>query len=238
MALPVIFWSLGTKDTSSVWVVFLQCVFFDAYPSLLLIENFLPQSGQTNGFSPVWILRCLFKSPIRLKRSCLQSRHTNGFSPVWNSKMYIYFKLRDLVKLLVTIQYRRTAFHKCEFYDASFKWLLCLNFLSQSGQGNDFSPVWILRCTFKFLYYDVKLLLAINTSERLFTSVNSEMHVQVTPLFIELLVTVRTGEPLFTSVNSTMIIQMTSSFELLITIKTGERIFTSVNSTMRIHFAT
>ena len=43
----------------------------------------------------------------------------------------------------------RTAFHQCEFYDATFKFPLPLNFLSHTGQANGVSPVWILRCRFK-----------------------------------------------------------------------------------------
>ena len=100
-------------------------------------------SGQTNGFSPVWILRCTFNSLLRL--NCLsQSGQTNGFSPVWNSTMHI--QVATSFELLVTIWTdewlftgvnstnahsngcfvwtachnldRRMAFLQCEFYDA------------------------------------------------------------------------------------------------------------------------
>ena len=64
------------KSFSPVWIL-LRCEF-----SWLLWINFLSQSEQTIGFSPVWILRCTFNWLICLN-VLSQSGQAYGFSPVW-----------------------------------------------------------------------------------------------------------------------------------------------------------
>ena len=149
-----------------VWI--LRCTFM-----LLLCRNFLSHSGQPNGFSPVCVLRCTFKSQLCLN-FLSQSGQTNGFSSMWILRCEFKWQLWTSCHN----QDRRTVFHQCEFYDAHSighsLWTSChnqdrrtvfhqcefydahsighsLNFLSQSGQTNGFSPVWILRCTLKLL---------------------------------------------------------------------------------------
>ena len=189
---------------SPVWI--LRCSF-----NLPLLLNLLSQSWQTNGFSPVWTLRCTFKWPLRWN-FFPQSGQANGFSPVWilrcsfnlptpfeplvtiwtderlftrvNSTMF--FQCTAVYELRVTIwagkrlftsvnstmfiqfatpcwnflsqSWQANGFSPVWTLRCVFKWLLCWNFFPQSGQANGFSPVWTLRCIIQFVIVRLNLL--------------------------------------------------------------------------------
>ena len=78
----------------------------------LLEENFLSHSRQTHGFSPIWIRRCLFNSLLVLN-FLSQSLQTNGFSPVWILRWT--FKWLFSLKLLVTVSTGERLFTSVDF---------------------------------------------------------------------------------------------------------------------------
>ena len=154
------------------------CEFYDADSNGYFVWISCHNQDRRNGFSPVWILRCTFKLP-QLLNVLSHSGHTNGFSPVWTLRctfqVFILFKLLSTIstdkrrftsvnstmsfqlttmfECLVTIRDRRKAFHQCGLCDAHSKYAPRLNFLSQSGQANGFSPLCFPRCLFKSLLY-------------------------------------------------------------------------------------
>ena len=107
--------------------------------------NFLSQSGQTNSFSSVWSFRCIFNSLLRLN-FLSQSEHTNGLSPVWILRW-------------------------------AFNLLLSLNFLSQSGQANGFFT-GVNSTMHNQIAFFIEFLVTIRTDERLFNSVDQSKHIQ------------------------------------------------------------
>jgi len=105
--------------------------------------NFLQQTSQANGCSPVWTRMCCFKLSDLLK-FFLQTSHTNGRSSVW-MRMWC-FKLPDLVKFFVQTSHTkwRSPVWMCMW---CFKWDCHPNFLPQTSQAN--RPVWMFMWRFK-----------------------------------------------------------------------------------------
>ena len=83
-----------------------------------------------------------------------------------------------------------------------------------------------------------ELLVTIRAVEWLFNIVKSIYDAHSKCFLFEFLVTLNTDERLFTSVNSTLLLQIHNCFELLFTPWTDERLITSVDSTMHIQIAT
>ena len=124
---------------------------FTGVDSTMLIQratislNLFLQSGHTNGFSPVWILRCLFKWQLCLN-FLSQSVQANGFSPVW----ILRWRFNSLLCMnFLSQSWHANGFSPVLILLCVFELVLYLNVLSQSGQANGFSPVWILRCLSK-----------------------------------------------------------------------------------------
>ena len=112
----------------------------------------LSQTEQANGFSSVWIQRCLINS---LLRNLSQTEQANGFSQCVYRRWIHYFETcHNLDRQTASRQceYRRWIryFETCHNLQAngfSPVWISAMNSLlwnlSQSGQANGFSPVWI-----------------------------------------------------------------------------------------------
>ena len=190
--------------------------------------NFLSQSGQTNGFSPVWILRCTFKllvcvyfflhlrDGVSLKtprpRGWVGAGRPSGCKSSFNKRnMYQYPHVSQLFILLPW---------QSRVYPEPLKVVEFVQLTTECCWGQPSDP-----CPARMPYIsrlcdvgatDVKRWWWwwwwIRTTERLFANVNVMMHFQL-PTFFELFVTIRTYERRFTGMDSTMHIQISIKCE-------------------------
>ena len=102
-----------------------------------LCVNFLSQSGQANGFSPVLILQCLFNSLLCFN-FLSQSGQTNGFSPVWILRCKFNPSLCvNFIKLIIHFIYKNIDI--IYWYQSSLKPTFQWFGLLQSG----WDPFWV-----------------------------------------------------------------------------------------------
>ena len=71
---------------------------------------------QTNGFSPMWNLRCTFNSPLCVNFLSQSGQAERLFASV---NCYNAYSIRYFVSTSCHNQDRRTVFHRCEFYGAN-----------------------------------------------------------------------------------------------------------------------
>ena len=125
-------------NMNSCWQILYEASYVELDAHFCL--NVLPQSKQLNGFSPLWIILCLFSSWVR-RKSFTTLRATKWFLSCMNPHMWKIF-----LNLLP---------HSEQLNSFSPVWLLIctvrlpfmLNLFPHSEQLNGFSPVWILICT-------------------------------------------------------------------------------------------
>ena len=136
-------------------------------------EHVCSQMSQENGFSPVWVSLCCFKSPLRAKDFPHTSQE-NGFSPVcvrvWTVRWSLLEKVNShweqeyglspvwvnmcLVRADLSEQVYLQTSHE---YGCSPVWVrtclfklpLTVNDFPQSEQTWGFSPLWTIKCLFR-----------------------------------------------------------------------------------------
>ena len=180
---------------------------------------------QLNGFSPVWILSCSFKSAF-CTNFVSQWGQLNGFPPVWiplmlSQVVHLYkFRVTMLTAEWLSRVWMLPSSLKCYFFT---------NFMSQQGQLNGLSPLWVHSCSQVVLLYQFRV--TTRTGEWLFSSMNSFMLSQVVLLY-QFGVTMLTAEWLFLSMNSSMLSQVLLLYKFHVTTRTAEWLFSSMNSFM------
>ena len=156
-------------------MAFLQCEFFHVLSSRLSVQILCHNEDSWMAFLQCEFLSCSLKSSI-----C-----TNFVSQCWQLNGFLEYEcfqaLSNVTFLLILCHNKDSwmAFLHYEFIHA-LKLSFCTNFVSQQGQLNGFSPVWILS-------YSLKLSFCRNLVsqcwQRLFSSMNSFMLSQVLLLY-------------------------------------------------------
>ena len=117
----------------------------------------LPQTLHSNGFSPVWPRKCLFRFPFSLKLSP-HTVQSNGFSPEWQRKCL--FKVDFRLKLSPHTVHRNGFTPVCTLWCWE-KFPFVLKRLPHSVHSNILSPFWMERWLVSMSFFALSMIIPV-----------------------------------------------------------------------------